>query len=190
MYRKILLRLVLTLALIGYGSLFNLGHVYAQGNEAGNSAKIATRESEVTSAQTSALMTKKTVIKRILTKYNSPFVGSSDAFVDACFKYNMDCYLLVSIAGVESYFGKFTYPESHNPFGWGGGLIMFKDWDEGIDTVSKGLKTDYINKGYNTISKINPIYCPPSTTWAGKVEFFYKQFTAEEEKLAKLNSMI
>lgn len=184
-------RLVLSLVLVIYGLLLNPGQiVYAQGREAGNSAKIATRESEIASAQISTYMTKKTVIKRLLTKYNSPFAANSDAFVDACFKYNMDCYLLVSISGVESYFGKFTYPNSYNPFGWGGGLIMFDDWNQGIDSVSKGLKNNYINKGYNTISKINPIYCPPSTTWTGKVEYFYKQFVKEEARLTKLNEMI
>jgi hypothetical protein len=189
MEKNIFHRLVLLTVLIGYGLLFTPGAVHAQANEAGKSAKIATRESEILSAQNSAYMTKKTVIKRILTKYKSPYADNSDAFVDACFKYNIDCYLLVSISGVESYFGKFIYPNSYNPFGWGGGLIMFDDWDNGIDSVSRGLKKNYIDKGYDTISKINPIYCPPNATWAGKVEFFYKQFVTEEQKLGKLNNI-
>lgn len=189
MEKKIFHRLVLLIVLIGYGLLFMPGAAHAQVNEAGKSAKIATRESEILSAQSAAYMTKKAVIKHVLTKYKSPYAQDSDAFVDACFKYNIDCYLLVSISGVESYFGKFIYPNSYNPFGWGGGMIMFSDWNHSIDSVSKGLKNNYINKGYDTISKINPIYCPPSTTWTSKVEFFYKQFVAEEQKLGKLNNI-
>lgn len=124
---------------------------------------------------------KKKTIKRVLERYNSPLVNSADAFVDTCQKYGLDCYLLPSIAGLESYFGTQLMPGSHNPFGWGRGLIYFDDWRDGIDTVGKGLRENYINKGATTIEEIGAIYCE-GNTWAGKVRYFMKVFEEEEQK--------
>lgn len=129
----------------------------------------------------------KIVIESILNRYNSPLVGESDAFVKACVKYQIDCYLLPSIAGLESTFGKFTYPNSHNPFGWGGGLIMFNKWSDGIDAVAKGLRNGYYNKGANTVDSIGPIYSE-SPTWAVRVNFFKNQFQKEADKLSLLST--
>ena len=186
---KLFHRLVLLGVLIIYGLLLKPEHAYAQVNEAGNSAKIATRESDLTPAQSTPSIIKKMAISRVLARYRSPYTASASAFVEACVKHNIDCYMLPAISGVESYFGKFTYPNSNNPFGWGGGLIMFTSWDNGIDTVAAGLSKNYVQKGRETIQEIAPIYCPPSTTWSGKVEFFYKQFVLEEQKLTKLNNI-
>ncbi|MEN9327714.1 MAG: hypothetical protein RI947_522 [Candidatus Parcubacteria bacterium] len=124
---------------------------------------------------------KKAAIKKVLESYNSPMVGSVDAFMDACIKYDLDCYLLPSIAGLESTFGQFTWPGSNNPFGWGRGLITFKDWNESIDTVGQGLRENYINKGATTIAEIGSIYCE-GNTWAGRVRTIRSMFEAEEAK--------
>lgn len=126
---------------------------------------------------------KRLAIKAVLDKYESPMADDVDSFMAACKKYDIDCYLLPSIAGLESTFGRFIYPSSYNAFGWGRGLIMFKDWNEGIDTVAAGLRTNYINKGANTIDRIGTIYSE-GDTWAGKVKFFMKEFRKEEEKLS------
>jgi hypothetical protein len=126
------------------------------------------------------------VIKKILNKYNSPLVSISDTFIVNCVKYNLDCYLLPAIAGLESTFGHYIYNNSYNPFGWGGGYIIFKDWKEGIEIVARGLKQNYIDKGANDIYKIGKIYAPPSKTWAYKVDFFMKEFYNEELKIQEL----
>ncbi|KKQ01415.1 MAG: hypothetical protein US11_C0009G0027 [Candidatus Roizmanbacteria bacterium GW2011_GWA2_36_23] len=68
-----------------------------------------------------SLFVKKLAMKRILEKYNSPLKDEVDSFISACQKYDLDCFLLPSISGLESTFGKFILPASHNPFGWGGG---------------------------------------------------------------------
>ncbi len=128
---------------------------------------------------------KEIVIRRILEKYNSPLVGEEKSFVSTCYKYSLDCYLLPSIAGLESTFGRFILPNSYNPFGWGGGYIIFDSWQDGIETVASGLKNHYINKGAIDIYQIGPIYSE-SPTWAIRVNWFLNQFKQEEEKIKLL----
>ncbi|EKE13811.1 MAG: hypothetical protein ACD_12C00806G0001 [uncultured bacterium] len=128
----------------------------------------------------------KIAIETVLNRYNSPMADSSDAFVKACIKYQIDCYLLPSIAGLESTFGKFIWPNSYNAFGWARGFMMFDSWDDGIDTVAKGLKKGYINKGALTVEDIGPIYSE-SSTWAARVNFFINQFEKEEKKMSLLS---
>lgn len=127
------------------------------------------------------------VIESVLKRYNSPMAGESESFVKACIKYQIDCYLLPSIAGLESTFGKFIWPNSYNPFGWDRGYMMFENWSEGIDTVAKGLKNGYIKKGALTVEDIGPIYSE-SSTWAVRVNFFIDQFEKEEAKITLLSN--
>lgn len=155
---------------------------------AGNSAAFNyTTFNSKEAKRSNELMIKKIVIKKILEKYNSPLVNDVDAFISTCYKYELDCYLLPSISGIESTFGKFIYPGSFNPFGWGGGMIMFGSYSESIETVGKGLRENYINRGAETIEQIGRIYCT-GNTWAGKVMFFMNQFNKEEENQLILKS--
>lgn len=128
----------------------------------------------------------KEVIETVLTRYDSPMASDSEAFVRTCVKYKIDCYLLPSIAGLESTFGRFIWPNSHNAFGWARGYMMFDSWSEGIDAVGKGLRKGYLNKGALTIEEIGPIYSE-SPTWAVRVNYFVNQFKKEEEKLSLLS---
>ena len=131
----------------------------------------------------------KIAIETVLKKYNSPMSEESDSFIKACIKYQIDCYLLPSIAGLESTFGKFIWPNSYNPFGWARGYMMFDSWDEGIDTVAKGLRKGYLNKGALTVEDIGPIYSE-SPTWAVRVNYFINQFEKEEEKMSLLSDQL
>lgn len=125
-------------------------------------------------------------IETVLKRYNSPMADDSESFVKACIKYQIDCYLLPSIAGLESTFGKFILPNSYNPFGWARGYMMFDNWGDGIETVAKGLKNGYIKKGALTVEDIGPIYSE-SPTWAIRVNYFINQFEKEEEKMTLLS---
>lgn len=129
----------------------------------------------------------KMVIESVLKRYDSPMAGESESFVKSCIKYQIDCYLLPSIAGLESTFGKFILPNSYNPFGWARGYMMFENWSDGIETVAKGLKNGYIKKGALTVEDIGPIYSE-SPTWAVRVNYFVRQFEKEEEKLTLLSN--
>lgn len=122
----------------------------------------------------------KKAIKKLLEKYDSPLLEVTDNFIYTCQKYQIDCYLLPAITGLESSFGKYIYPNSYNPFGWGGGYIMFKNWGEGIDTVGKGLRFNYINKGALTLPSIGRIYSE-SPTWAIRIQHFINELQKDEE---------
>lgn len=149
--------------------------------EAGASASMQTVAKSTRIQQQIDTGLKRSVIQEILTSYNSPLVEETNTFIEVCTKYNIDCYLLPSITGVESTFGKFILPGSHNPFGWGGGLIVFDSWEQAIDAVGRGLSENYYAKGANTIESIGPIYAA-SPTWAQKIRYFHNRFTALEEE--------
>jgi hypothetical protein len=177
--RKLILFAVLTL------SYFFLNTpVWAQ-QVAGHSAVISYNENTTNTLKD--LTIKKIVIRRVLEKFQSPLVSETDSFVNFCHFYQIDCYLLPSITGLESFFGRFTYPNSYNPFGWGGGYIKFENWESGIGTVAKGLKENYYNKGADSVEKIAPIYAE-SQTWAVRVNYFKSIFQNEEEKVNLLLS--
>ena len=78
-----------------------------------------------------------------------------------------------AIAGVESTFGK-QIPGGFNGWGWGvygTQAIYFDSWTEGIFTVSKGLRENYLDKGYTEPYSINRIYAT-SPAWGSKVTYF------------------
>ncbi len=125
---------------------------------------------------------KEQTIRSVLKKYQSPLVDEAKNFVIYANKYQLEPYLLPSIAGLESTFGRFILHNSFNPFGWGGGYIIFQNWEEAINTVSKGLRYYYINKGADNIYSIGKIYSE-SPTWITRVNWFINQFKLEEENI-------
>jgi len=159
--------------------------INATPKEAGSSAVLASGNnaplSQLVQREKSFILKKK-VISAVLSKYNSPILGSEDAFIKACRAYELDCYLLPAITGLESGYGRAIIPGSYNGFGWGNGRIMFKDWDDGILTVGKGLRQNYINRGAETVDQIGVIYAA-SPTWAQRVKAIMAQFEDEERKM-------
>jgi len=149
---------------------------------AGNSAVIQyTSGTSRTWDDSKELSLKKRVIKRYLVEKGSPLADSVDSFMEACQEYDIDCYLLPAIAGVESSFGLYLMPGSHNPFGWGGGRIYFDSFRAAIMEVGRGLKKNYIDRGAVTVEQIGAIYCE-GNTWAGKVRFFMRKLEDLERK--------
>jgi hypothetical protein len=146
---------------------------------ADGSAELQISEEEV--AQTQAYQLR--AIQNILTRYESPMLPEAKAFMQASIVYNLHPYFIPSISGLESQFGKRMIHGTYNPFGWGGGRIVFDSWTDGIMTVGAGLRYRYANTNSVTIQSIARIYAPPSTTWADKVKFFMKQFYREEQRL-------
>ena len=122
---------------------------------------------------------KKIAISKVFKRYNSPLINSIDSFLFTCETYELDCYLLPSIAGLESSFGNHVLSGSNNPFGWGGGYIMFDTWEEGFMAVAKGLSKNYIARGADTIETMGPIYAA-SPTWAQRVRYFHNEFERVE----------
>lgn len=154
--------------------------VYGQ-NVAGNSAFI-TKNKANSCVDKVNYGIKKIALKNVLNRYGSPLVSHVDDFVQACKKYDINCYLVPAISGLESGFGRFIWPNSFNAWGFGGGYIMFGSWTHGIDRVASTLRYNYMDKGALTVETIAPIYAE-SKTWAPRVNFFMREFENEERKL-------
>lgn len=122
------------------------------------------------------------ILAEYLAKHDSPLQYHAQDFIDAANLYNLDWKLVAAISGVESTFGKFI-PGGYNGWGWGvygTQAIYFKSWRDGIFAVSKGLRENYIDRGYTEPYSMNRIYAA-SPTWGSKVTFFM----AEMERFAK-----
>jgi len=119
------------------------------------------------------------IIRKYLKERNSPLEKYAELLVQTADKYQLDFRLLTAIAQKESGLCRIIPPESHNCWGWGihsKGTLSFDSYEEAIEAVSKGLKENYIDKGYITIEQIMKKYAhPESTTWAEGVNRYMKQ---------------
>ena len=115
------------------------------------------------------------ILESFLESYDSPLVPFARDFVESADRYNLDWRLVASIAGLESTFGKHIPYNSYNGWGWGvygNNVIRFKSWPEGIETISKGLRENYLkDKPESDPYFIGPTYAA-SPTWAQRVTFF------------------
>ncbi|MBI2590810.1 MAG: hypothetical protein HYW33_02945 [Candidatus Blackburnbacteria bacterium] len=116
------------------------------------------------------------IIRQYLKKYDSPLLPYADQIVAKAEEYGIDFRLLVAIAQQESNLCKKIPENSFNCWGWGvhsRGTLKFQNYSEAIDTITKGLKTNYLDKGYTTPEEIMKKYTPSSPgTWAFGVNQF------------------
>lgn len=115
-------------------------------------------------------------LRSYLASNKSPLTDSAAHFVEEADRNGLDWKLVASIAGLESTFGKHVPAGSHNAWGWGiptgaSKGIGFASWEQGITTVSEGLRKNYINRGADTVEKMGRIYAA-SPTWAARVKLF------------------
>lgn len=116
------------------------------------------------------------MLKQYLTIYNSPLIPYAGKIVEAADKYGLDFRLITAIAQQESNLCKIIPYNSYNCWGWGitgSSTLYFDSYEDGINTVSKGLKENYIDQGYTTPSEIMSKYTPLSNgSWAHGVNTF------------------
>lgn len=116
------------------------------------------------------------IIRQYLEYYNSPLIPYAGLIVQTADKYSLDFRLITAIAQQESNLCKVIPPGSYNCWGWGihsKGTLGFNSFQEGIEVVSKGLREDYLAKGYSTVSDIMSKYTPQSNgSWANGVNTF------------------
>lgn len=113
------------------------------------------------------------ILAKYLERYDSPLQYHAQDFVEAADMNGLDWKLLPSIAGVESTFGKHI-PGGYNAYGWGvygNNALYFKSWRDGMFTVAKGLRENYINRGLTNPYSMNRIYAA-SPEWGWKVSYF------------------
>lgn len=122
---------------------------------------------------------KATIIQQFLALQRSPLSPHAQKIVDEAEKYDLDWRLTTAICMVESNCGKSIPEGSHNAWGWAihsSYTKYFENWEQAIETVTRGLKTDYIDRGLLTPDQIMTRYCPLSIdkggTWAKSVEYF------------------
>lgn len=125
------------------------------------------------------------ILKKYLEQYNSPLAKHAEVFVKEADENDLDWRLLASIAGVESTFAQQLPENSYNAWGWGiygDNIYYFKSYDDGIKTISKGLRENYINKwGAKDVYEIGRIYAA-SPTWADRVTYFMEEIEEFEKE--------
>ncbi|MBI2430530.1 MAG: glucosaminidase domain-containing protein [Candidatus Levybacteria bacterium] len=121
------------------------------------------------------------ILKKYLQTYNSPLAPYASIFVTEADKNQIDYRLLVAISGVESTFGHQIPYNSYNAWGWGiygDNMILFNSWNQAITTISKELKTTYIDKwGTKDVYQIGKFYAA-SPTWAERVDGIMQKIEA------------
>ena len=122
---------------------------------------------------------RKEKVRQFLEKHNSPMEAYAGDVVDAADEYGIDHRLIPAIAMQESNVCKKIPHGSHNCWGYGiygGKVTTFKDYKEGIYTVTKGLATRYKPKGLVTPEQIMTMYTPSSNgSWAFSVRHFMEE---------------
>ena len=116
------------------------------------------------------------VLKAFLRHYDSPLYEHAELIVKLSDEYSLDYRLIPAISMQESTGCKFIPKNSYNCWGWGiygNTVTRFNSYPEAIQTVAKGLKTYYIDKGLTTPEQIMRKYTPNSTgSWAYGVNTF------------------
>jgi len=100
-------------------------------------------------------------IDAYLASKGSPMTGHGAAFMASAMRWRVDPRLLVAISGAESSFGQVTCGPN-NGWGWAcpNDPADFATWAAGIDTVTEGLRNDYLDEGRTSVSLIQQKYCP------------------------------
>jgi len=135
-------------------------------------------------------------LQKFLERRDSPMAKAASQFVKEADRLGIDWRLVAAISGNESYFGWYTPENSFNGWGWAVWTGMsygasFTNWEEGITTVSEGLKFDYIDRGFTTVEQIGTKYAA-DPQWAWKVNHFMKEIEAfdvygKDERLLALS---
>jgi hypothetical protein len=121
------------------------------------------------------------LVDRYLRKYRSPMAGAGEHFVRIADKYDLDYRLLPAIAQKESGLGRVIPNGSYNAWGWAiysgkNSGAEFDSWEHAIETVARGMKANYIDKGLKTPTEIMTKYTPSSDgSWAEDVLFTMNQ---------------
>jgi hypothetical protein len=116
------------------------------------------------------------IVRKYLHAYDSPLELFSEDIVEAADTYGVDFRLTTAIAQQESNLCKKIPAESYNCWGWGihsRGTLGFSNYKEAIEAVTKGLREDYIDQGFETVDDIMGKYTPLSQgSWAEGVKKF------------------
>jgi hypothetical protein len=117
-------------------------------------------------------------ISNYLIKQGSPMAPYSHLILNSCEKYSVHyCKYFLSIAGVETGFGRVDYG-SYNAWGWGG--IRYGSWELSIPRVADQIAKSYYLRGYNTFESLAYSSFGPQDPeeWIRHLYHFYNQMPA------------
>jgi hypothetical protein len=148
---------------------------------------VAEQTAQITSFESTVPDKRIDTLRAFLHENDSPMESEAAVFVREADKNSIDWKLVAAIAGTESTFGKHIPAGSYNAWGWGIPTgtqygVGFTSWTDGITSVSRGLKENYIDKGAVSLDEIGYIYAA-SPMWAAHVQFFIEkieQFTTSD----------
>lgn len=116
------------------------------------------------------------ILKAFFRRHDSPLYDHAEFIVKVSDEYGLDYKLIPAISMQESTACKAIPLNSHNCWGWGiygNKITRFGSYPEAIDTVARGLKTNYIDRGLTTPEAIMRKYNPSSNgSWAFGVNTF------------------
>jgi len=102
-------------------------------------------------AERALKLQKVNLLSSYLKKMGSPMYNYTELIYDSCIKYGVDyCKLFLSIAGVETGFGRVAYAYS----AWGMIGVKYQSWEEAIPRSADWIARNYYLRGYNTIEKL------------------------------------
>lgn len=129
-----------------------------------------------------------------------PLVEHVEVFFKAGEQYDIDPYLILAIADLESVFGKHIPPGSYNPFGRVCDKRYYKcaiakdattermtywndydSWEEAIYDEAKYLREKYVDLGLDTTCKIARKYAE-DVNWCAKIQYKMKIFQQKYPK--------
>lgn len=113
------------------------------------------------------------VLEEFFERYNSPLKGQGELIVQLADEHGLDYRMIPAIAFKESTLCHKIPKDSYNCWGYGiygKKVTRFENYEEGIDTVTRGLARNYIAKGYTSPEEIMAKYTPSSNgSWAETV---------------------
>ncbi len=165
---KNLLRI--TFVLIVLVILFTPKEAYASDETINSTEAISTVLPQITAqnAQINAL-------QGYLTAQNSPLAPYAKSMVENANENNIDWRLVAAISGVESSFGLDLPTNSYNCWGFGiyaDNVRYFASYSDGIETVSKSLRQDYLGQNQATNVYLIGSKYAADPNWASRVETY------------------
>ncbi len=119
-------------------------------------------------------------LEKFMAKYKSPLYPYAKLIVEQAYENNIDYRLIPSIAMNESTLCKAIPFNSYNCWGWGiygDTVTRFNSYEDAVETISRGLRKYYYDRGMASPSAIMRSYTPssPDGIWARKIHMWYEQ---------------
>ena len=122
--------------------------------------------------------TRALVLQKYLENNDSPLAPFATLMVEEADKYALPWTLVAAIAGTEATFKFEPSANCHNEWGWGiygSNVLCFPSYGEAIQTISKELRTRFIDRyGCQNVEDIGKFYAS-SPLWATHTAWFIKQ---------------